>query len=305
VLLTVPNCVLVAGDDSLAKFTKRTGEALIIEADFSMCDQSQDDGPLGRFMHIWMSALELPEVPIAIFQQCFSKGYRIKQKKTDVVISGNAGWQLATGSTATTIVNSFNDIAMYVYFYEQFLSSSDQNIDFSQLALNLGFTIKITLHSDVLHSTFLKGWFVPVSNYLYSHMWTPLPSAVCKLGKIMKTPQSIGTMSEIAYMISRSYQHVPRNLPILGPFLSIFDRLSTKTDKFSSLVIENFEYKPQMNVEEPVLINIKAVFDMIEKRYKFDPHDVQELEKLYNSISSLPVIYHHDLVFELRNVDYC
>jgi hypothetical protein len=60
-----------------------------------------------------------------------------------------------------------------------------------------------------------------------------------------------------------------------------------------------------MNVEEPVLINIKAVFDMIEKRYKFDPHDVQKLEKLYNSISSLPVIYHHDLVFELRNVDYC
>jgi len=104
-------------------------------------------------------------------------------------------------------------------------------------------------------------------------------------------------------MIYQSYRHVPPDLPILGPFFTMFLRLAGSVSvSAESEVIENYEFKPK--VVSAVPINVPLARQMILYRYGLVEVDILAIEKIYDSISTLPVLYHCPHLFKLRDVDY-
>jgi len=297
----------VAGDDSICKIVLEDETVLYVEADFSMCDQSQDECPLGEFMRLWVHKLMLGDVPLRSYQESFSKPYVVKSKNFDIVIRGDAGWQLCTGSTATTIVNSLNNLALWHYVYRKrsTLNTKDPAKQIETLALELGFTLKVQVFREPTMMTFLKGWFVPCLANDLKYVWMPLPSAVVKVGKIMKNPlKYFKNYHQVCYMIGQSYQHIPSNLPILGPFFRMFDRLAQmETKQLNHEVIENFEFKTKL--VEPFQVVRTNVIEMMLLRYSITETEINEIENLFNKINCVPVLYHHNAILKLRETDYC
>jgi hypothetical protein len=68
-------------------------------------------------------------------------------------------------------------------------------------------------------------------------------------------------------------------------------------------VIENYEFKPKL-VLSAVRIDRWATLEMLFERYDLDLHDITEIENLFRQINVVPSVYHHNALYQIRDVDY-
>jgi hypothetical protein len=224
-----------------------------------MYDQSQDEIPVVKMSKIWMTHLGVDSDVQDAWKIATYMPYSTKMKGHLFSAKGTAPPQLETGSTKTTFMNSMNNICVYMawamaitetatqmtfshYMSTQIKPKPDLHASIimqsaltgtaslEKVAQNLGFTLKCKSfeEGDMQQATFLKGmWFRGAeasSRNGSDYVWLPLPSTTIKIGKLLKSPNVLAPrdpdpISTCARMIANSYPYVPRNYPILGPFL--------------------------------------------------------------------------------------
>jgi hypothetical protein len=302
--------VCVAGDDSFVSWGRYWstlgGGYHFAECDQSAFDHSQDKGPMEFNMNQWMRKIGVPSHIIHLFNLQTSSPYKIKTRNGQLVIKGEAGVQMPTGASITTTVNSHNTLCMYWF-------AIWKRIHLNDAAFYLGFTIKYHPKSLLTECTFLKGWWLPS---LTCHKWLPLPSAVVKLGKVLRDPSSITGQKDpqkaiqvVAYAIARSYGQVDESYPILGPFLMMLLRLSKTTEderlqlekKMQMNPIENWEFKVHPIVRQ---MDRPGCIQAICHRYHCEQEDIERVEQLFKHTEKLPVYFEDPLFVRLRDVDY-
>jgi len=295
--MSFPNFLAVAGDDSMYKVTI-DGVEECGEGDFSMYDQSQDDGPLVVAPAYWMVEIGIDSWVIDFLSYVYSKGYKVaKRNSRDLEVTGTGGVQLPTGVTLTTVMNSVNDVYAFTKAF------SLQPFDFETHAASLGFTVKLRKHGQSFEKvSFLKGWWVK-EKYSESRVWMPLPSAVLKLGKFLKPLDFFGhnPVGTCCFMTSQSYFGIDRNYPIFGDFLAVMDKFSIQSS-YGGDVNEN-EFKPKMDLE--VKIDFLESCDQIMDRYGFTLDSISEMRRLYREVRSLPWFINHPAFEVMQQVDYC
>lgn len=297
--------IIVSGDDSVVINNVYSGPCLF-EGDFSMCDQSQDEGPLIEGFEKWTTQAGLPKDVQEIFMKSFSMPFVISKKNKSLKVVGDTGVKLPTGTTATTIVNSVDNCVAHIFAIS---SALEKNIDefgkypeyISQLGMNLK-TQDVNL--DTL--TFLKGWWV-------SSKWIPLPSCILKIGKTLKDPRVLIKNSDhlyavrrVAYEISVAFPHIPANYPIVSAWFSILKRLSVKSDKniAKDYFIEDYKYKTKGSLVVLDENEICELYQKIYSRYGIIKRDIREFENLCESVVSLPALVAHPIVDVLFQRDY-
>jgi len=174
-----------------------------------------------------------------------------------------------------------------------------------------GFSAKVKLADTWSDLTFLRGsWF----SSLDYPAWLPLPSRVLKLGKSMEDPIKLLTKARMRldgaraeaqrlalYAWGKTLGDVPRDYPILGPFLAAFDRLGTN----SAIIVEDNE-----NPYRPVVAGVSHGYNAdraahgVCARYGLSFSDLVEWESLCQSIDNLPAVVSHPLLKKLVEVDY-
>lgn len=301
--------ILVSGDDTLISLGPLSYSGIrFIEWDASMFDQSQDQGPLYYGMNNWMAAMGAPKEYITLLQNICAKPYRAYVGELE--IRGKPGWQMSTGITATTILNSVNSACAAIYC---------MSMKFKDPALcgrKLGFTLKIKTQDELYKCTFLKGWWLPDPD---GHdNWVVLPSLAIKLGKIMNDPVTITRVTRhgkavrfdsvkavriVAKGLSLSYGHVPTDYPIFGSLLKRLGELGLwhKVLERTNILSEAHQYKTMPDV-------LKLDRDFCEKaiceRYNLELSDLRRADQLIAKVTVLPAFL-CDPVFErLREVDY-
>jgi len=237
--------------------------------------------------------------------ECCSSKYSINKK--NLVVHGDCGVQMPTGITMTTVLNSVSTALMYLYAIAR---RSDNVVE---SASDLGLEVKFKDCSEIGELTFLKGWWRKSPNDLY--IWLPLPSALIKLGKMLKNPTALfdierGQDPELfvrdcyrkcSYALGRSYGHVPFDYPIFGPFLAALIRCGKEIPEGSLPSLEE-SWKPR--IEGPVLIDRTEAISAIVARYNIQFFDILRVELLLNSVNSVPS-YLQDPVFDvLCAIDY-
>jgi len=301
----------ISGDDSVGCWDV-DGVHTFFECDQSLFDQSQDEGPVIDYANQWMTACGCPPWFCELVASACKTGYRINRKR--VQIKGNCGVQMPTGITVTTTVNSMSTLAMYVYHLKQ-QKGIGRNLMIVKSAWDLGLTAKYITSDCIGNMTFLKGWWRQ-DVFGYYH-WLPLPSAVIKLGKLLRDPLDIvgkakpnlkkngevgrlEAIRECAFALASSYSGVPKDYPILGPFLETLKRLGQPSDDVHLNLVESWKPRGDVNFHLDVAESLAA----IENRYGISPCDVKRVEKLLLQVNRLPA-YIEDSVFDLLcDVDY-
>ncbi len=301
-------CIAASGDDSVA-YIPGVG---FVEADQSMFDQSQDDGPLKHYGFRWMKQAGLPDEFISLVYECCTKRYTVRKHRLQV--KGKAGTQMPTGITMTTAINSMDTIAMYVYLL---IESQTRSLTVDQAGHELGFTVKSQTKSNFGELTFLKGWWR--QDVCGTLTWLPLPSAVLKLGKILRDPvditktdktikgkrsttrlSAVEAVRQVAFCLARSYGLVPLDYPVFGAFLAALLRLGSDPGRNLGHLEESWKPKVTTII---VLDREEAVAAMVE-RYSIEPSWIEEVESLFNGLSSLPAYVEHPLFDRLCDLDY-
>lgn len=301
-------CIAVSGDDSIA-YIPGIG---FVEADQTMFDQSQDDGPIKHYGFIWMKQAGLPDSFINLVYECCTKKYTVKKHRLEA--KGKAGTQMPTGITMTTCINSMNTMAMYVYYL---IERQVRNLTIDEAGHELGFTVKSEVRNDFGELTFLKGWWR--QDICGSFTWLPLPSAVLKLGKVLRNPVDITktvrtikgkrhstrlplseAIRQVAFCLARSYGLVPMDYPIFGPFLAALLRLGM--DPGHPLGGLEESWKPKITTI--VVLNREEAIAAIVARYNIEAVWIEEVEELFNNLVSLPAYVEHPLFDRLCDVDY-
>lgn len=297
--LVGPDVVIAAsGDDSVVSWGEfaRGRVSPFVEADQSKFDHTQDEGPLSLSIY-WMRLLGAPEWFLDLVFYCCREGYT--SRKHEFSSRGTSGTQMPTGITLTTLLNSMATISMYLYAIES------DSVDLVGKARDLGFGVKAFQHDDLTQLTFLKGWWQFSDVGL---VWLPLPSAVIKLGKLIRSPLEIASTKDwdlsykrCAYALARSYGNIPFEYPILGPFLVCLLKFGKDWNGMDHVpVLES--WKPV--VTTTFTIDVDLCRSSMIKRYGFDVCDLLRAESLIGQVKQLPS-YLEDIVFlRLSEVDY-
>lgn len=294
IMLESKNFLAVAGDDSIFKITEPTWVDYG-ESDFSMFDQSQDEGPNSIAFAIWMKKLGFPLTLIDSLIWIFAKGYKVAPRNArQLRIVGSGGLQLPTGHTFTTVLNSLNDIFCYMSAFQQ------TKFDFPTTASSLGFTAKVrTYGADYRPLTFLKGWWMKTD---IGHVWMPLPSAVLKIGKFMKPLKYFSDQNPIGIcstMIVNSYFGIDRKYPILGDFLAVLDKFKSGIGNLQEGAVNENIFKPRLSIDSYTL-DVEYAVEMIYDRYELEDIDLLEIKDLYSKIQTLPCYVQHSVFNKLR-----
>jgi hypothetical protein len=116
---------------------------------------------------------------------------------------------------------------------------------------------------------------------------------ILKLGKMLRHPNDIfpGEPLDVAYRkcafaLSRSPGAVPLDYPILGPFISAMSRVGIYTD--TPLAHKKFCIVVQ-SVNAP--LDRDAMISKLHRRYSLTYEEIVEIEALFNSVTTLPVLY--------------
>jgi len=302
--------LLVSGDDSAlltGMYANKLG-CLALECDQSAYDHSQDVGPLTNALRVWMPKLGAPShVVDMIVEQC-SKPYKIKIKN-EILIEGRTETQMPTGLSMTTTINSHNTISYLCKMLRE-------DITPEEMAAKVGFTVKTRRLHNLTHVTFLKGWWQLVEavntrtqrDVGSPFRWVPLPSAMIKLGKILKDPEVITkrkgyeAIQICANAIASSYGQLDETYPLLGPFL-VKMRGSLRLDSLPQMddLVESWDYKPHAKING---LDRESLLSAIEFRYNLKPDDVDRVESLIRGAGRLPVYIADRAMLVLRDVDY-
>jgi hypothetical protein len=288
-ILSDPLCdyYVVAGDDNLTvMWNPQIRTQVFEENDFSMYDQTQGPDSLSDDREDLLSLGLDPELA-ALEVACLTLPYKIihMTKHIRMTIAFSMDPIQGSGRGSTTWGNSSRNIKFGVY------RLSNRTLSTKQAAINLGFTIKTKSSSDITDLTFLKGWWCPFLDGSYH--WLPLPSMILKLGKMLRHPNDIfpGEPLDVAYRkcafaLSRSPGAVPLDYPILGPFISAMSRVGIYTD--TPLAHKKFCIVVQ-SVNAP--LDRDAMISKLHRRYGLTYEEIVEIEALFNSVTSLPVLY--------------
>ncbi len=306
--------IAAAGDDSCVGWgvLTRQGMEPFGEADQGQFDHTQDEGPTFLAAGVWLRALGCPAWFVSLLRECCSIAYKVKTKR--MVVKGEAEVQMPTGITLTTVMNSVATVLNKVNYVEWLVSHPDEVPDFTELGRDLGFVVKYHGKPDVGELTFLRGWWRLDTQGAY--VWLPLPSALLKLGKILRDPVTITHVHKqgkkvqrtseeavkvVAWALARCYDGVPRDYPVLGEFLEVMKRCGKRTKIHIEDVIESAAYKPKLGT---VTIDRPEAMLAVCRRYGCDRLDIERAERVLRSVRTLPA-YVEDPFFEtLANVDY-
>jgi hypothetical protein len=292
----------VSGDDIIAYYSPDHTKATqgvrenFWEEDFVACDQSERMHAIAHHARI-MSDAGIPKLVIDGYITACCGKYKISHGPLSVV--GNSDPELATGVDFTTVVNSLTAIAVECRRIVLRKTVEDN-------AYELGVKIKVKRFCGLVGGpTFLKGWCLRnAQDFL---CWYPLPSQVLKLGKQMEDPARFSASRDrsegvyvVAYALSQSMKTVPRDYPILGPYLAALERVGRCTEK----VVKSSEdgwYKPSVDAGS---VDRALALSAICDRYDTTVADIVELETLFDNVHSLPVLVMHPLLVQMQRVDY-
>lgn len=288
--------VMMSGDDSLARVND-----VFHESDLTKCDQSQGEGPL-LFANRWMAAVGIPSFVRAFVTHACVQPFVAHVQNTK--IKGKLKCQMPTGINMTTLLNSICVLGLHLD------ALTKKSFPLEKESLELGFTFKTQKSYAPGTQTFLKGWFFPPTSSYPRYHWMPLPSAVLKLGKMLKAPVQLTKLKgkprdtnavaikKVAFMISKSLGHVPNDYPILGAFLKVCAALGTAND-IEAKILET--QKPKL-VEAPISRDL--AMDYIGLRYRLTSSDIIQMEDMFNAVKVLPAAVSHPGFTRLLQVDY-
>jgi hypothetical protein len=295
--------IAVSGDDSVVAWGNNFRFQGYGEADQSQFDHTQDQGPQTAAA-IWMRALGAPGWFVDMVYHCCSAAYTVNFRRLRV--KGEAGVQMPTGITMTTLLNSMSTIFMYLNLFK------NPGLDVPLAGRQLGFKVKYFEFVNLGDVTFLKGWWRRSGSSL---IWLPLPSAVLKIGKILKKPTEIVRMSpnkkksergqklacyEVGRALASSYGSVPFSYPILGPFLHVLKKFHSTCEKGTAMAATE-SWKPCVTGDYE--LESEAI-DAVCFRYGLSTGDIDRVTKLILQVADLPS-YLEDLVFlRLAEKDY-
>lgn len=294
------NVIAVAGDDSLCRnnaFDEPKhpcfGRGAVFEGDLKACDQSQRHACLQNTCRIFLR-LGVPQVVVAEFYAMCCAPYTARYKRVRVV--GNPGPELPTGADETTIGNSLAVLSMLVMSFVHRATPE-------KIAYEMGFTLKVQYGNDVCERTLLKGTFLPDSNGELCYY--PLPSLLLKVGKMQTDPKRLAdSRSEgirvAARAMAQGMPTVPRNYPLLGPFLSALERSGQKTRKVLSAAEDSW-YKPSVSAAG---VDHVSALEFVCRRYSITIDDVNRCEALLNQINHVPMFVFDPVFDRLATVDY-
>jgi hypothetical protein len=297
--------VAVSGDDSIVSWGPLCSQ-FGGESDQSAFDHTQDEGPMLIFMRPVLLHLGFPVSFIDEAYAACSSGYTLKGKR--LFAKGCAGVQMPTGITTTTSFNSLSTICMYVWLFVNF---SRLEGDVAHAGKELGFTVKYAEAENINTLTFLKGWFQFDG---FNYQWMPLPSAIIKLGKVLRSPieitgyrnkhgkqkfESKKAIRMCAYALAQSYGTVDKDYPILGAFIHTLKRLGTEPHHYLGELQES--WKPSLS---GIRVERQAVFESIYARYGIEPDEINSFELLLESVQSLPAYIEHPVCDKLCDIDY-
>jgi len=309
--------IAVCGDDTLA-----CAYGQFVENDYSMYDTTQTKQLLAAakpMLRSWGVTAEW----WALFEQLFT-GPLTSEAHCPLKLELDVGAMQRSGLASTTWWNSLCNFAVGLSAVKEF----ERGLDFSEAFINaaqrFGFSSKCRA-VDVHEATFLKGWWCPASGDV-PLAWMPLPGAVCKIGKVCTNPRLVvkhidsyqDTCTVIMHALALGYAAVPRDYPVLGALLSVYDRLGVDIDtargraqvstsdevaQLRNLVAEDFEYKPNMAVPFAT-VDRAQVLAMVCERYDTTAEEVTSFEQLLSSVTSACSVVEHPLVHKIAAVDY-
>jgi hypothetical protein len=226
------------GDDSVVCDPK--GGITWYEFDYSHFDQSQKDAHIAAEHEVYRG-LGIPDRIIARVAAMAKvpARYRSRNAKNGVKMKLVVKeMRRVTGSPNTSLGNSIvNMLALMVA----------GRVDFSDEGWSdAGLNCKVRLqHAEITDVTFLRGsWFDTIlDNGDSLPVWLPLPSLVCKIGKVMKTGLSVDEAREYARSLAGSFSKVPSSFPILGPFVDMLTRIGETASGRMRTVAEEWAKK--------------------------------------------------------------
>ena len=295
--------VACSGDDSLfALGTLSFGSTRYIEGDLAMCDQSQDELSLG-FVAETYRTLGVDEEFIDLFWHCCKADYAAYKGR--LVVKGSPGTQMPTGVTVTTPTNTLAVLAMHIK------AILERSTDLTSVGGKLGFVVKVQEHEELGSATFLKGWWRRTREG-GQPIWVPLPSALLKLGKILRNPREIARDSKgrrvddatataiVAGNMANCYGKVDFAYPLLGPFLATLSKAGFE----GTLTVDALEsWKPAPR-GVPFLLDPEEAERAIIARYGITRTEILEVHALLSFVPSVPCYVEHPVFFRLRDVDY-
>jgi len=302
-LYALEDTIAASGDDSICcmmhKFMReRAPQAFypVVEGDFGSMDQSEKIECLSTH-GFTMERLGIWRFVVDLFLEICAMGYVARGKR--LFMRGKTGAQLATGIDFTTAINTLTTLCflLWVYFNDGF--------DPEATATRLGLKLKLKQHCEPRFATFLKGWWLPRLGGGVS--WYPLPSQVVKLGKSMRNPRLYSQSHDdydgvlvAAWALAKSMPNLPRDYPLLGPFVSMLERCGRE----SKIVLSSSEdgwYKP--NCASGPIDRVYAL-ETVCSRYDVTSDEVAECEAMMHEVKRLPVFLSHRVFLQLSNVDY-
>lgn len=301
----------VSGDDSVVcwgTLSEKLDLPMYGECDQSQFDHTQDEGPQMIASDEWMTLMGLPRDFIDLCQYCCKAPYTARAGRLRV--KGEAGVQMPTGITMTTVLNSLSTVFMYMWIIKQ------KSKDIAGSARQLGFKTKYFGTDDVGQITFLRGWW-RLSESGHRRVWMPLPSACLKLGKVLRDPIEICKYKDpetrqtvwktgpeavkvVAFALASSYSTVPKDYPILGAFLNTLRRCG---DKIAHPDLHQLDesWRPKLDDEN---VDAEETIQAIATRYDLEYSDILRVSALLDSVVNLPALVIDPVFDVLKARDY-
>jgi hypothetical protein len=305
VLLDGVFTVIVSGDDSVVSFGNESRDGFSFgEADQSQFDHTQDDGPCKIFQSILQEYMGFPAEFTKLAYESCSSGYTARRGR--LFIKGHGGTQMPTGITVTTTYNSLSTAAFWIWWLV------NPGMTVQEAGASLGFKVKYFPRNCLSQATFLKGWWLPTIDDHF--VWRPLPSALLKLGKMIRDPVEVTSfirhgkrmkrdrveaIKMCAYALASSYSTVGSDYPIFGDFLCTLRRVGVQPPSTVAGLIEGEKPKPSLGT-----LDRDAVLNHIQERYGITSKEVNAVAGMFKLVSSLPFYLEHPLFDKLADVDY-
>lgn len=294
--------IAVSGDDSLMALGPLAFDLNgWMEADQGMFDQSQDELSLGFVAQMYRD-IGVDEEFIQMFWYCCKASYAARRGRLQV--KGDPGTQMPTGIVVTTPTNTLSTMAMLIYAIHH------KNFDLEDVGKRLGFVVKVQVHQELGSATFLKGWWR--RTMAGEPVWLPLPSALLKLGKILRNPREISRNPKgervsdveaariVAKNMASCYGKVDYNYPLLGKFLFTLDRLGSE-GTLTLPALESWKPAPRLDT---VTVDVAEAEAAIVARYCVTVQEIEQVHSLFNYVEALPCYVEHPVFLRLRDVDY-
>jgi hypothetical protein len=297
------NSLIVMGDDSLFCDigTVNNRHPLVVrEIDYSKFDQSQKNNHL-HAEQLVLEALGVPNrITAYLLKLCaLPSRHRNRDPRVNIVITLNPGknrCRRVSGAPDTSLGNSIVNIIGYLIAHRGNFSAAAWK--------RAGLIPKYHRTSPSFEGmTFLRGMWLPYHDS--PPRWTPLPSQLLKLGKIVygDVPLSPRKTAMFARGLASSFQGVDRSTPLLGPFLAAYDRLGTEPDARVARALASQRRYGISLLEQPFKIDRKAAIAIFCDRYEITHEDITRVERTFQAITHLPVFY-GDPLFTALSADY-